>query len=125
MAPMVGYLRPCFPHVLSNASNVVRSRRARTPACYHLTAGPGILISFISDWHLNLRQRSWFEPPPFQRVGCHLIENLVACASCHRRAGNPAARGIDDQNANTATTYMGILRLVWIIGKRSINCHSF
>src|SRR5207237_10829617 len=87
-------------------------------------AGPGIIISFIGDWHLNLRQRSWFEPPPFQRVGCHLIENLVACASWHRRTGNSAARGIDDQNANTASSDMGILRLLCIMVKRSSYCCS-
>jgi hypothetical protein len=83
------------------------------------------MMSSIGDRHLNLRYRSRFEPPLCKRVGRHLIENRITCALCHHRAGNPAAPPIDQHNADTAASNMGVLRLVRIIGKRGANCHSF
>ena len=82
------------------------------------------MISFIIDRHSDLRHSSGFESPPSKRVGGNFIEHRITGALRHDRVCNLPARSIDSHDANTASSDIGTLRLVWILGQRSAHCHG-
>ena len=82
------------------------------------------MVSFIADWHPNLRHRAGFEAPPLKSIGRDFIENPVAGAFRHRRTGNFAARGINDHYANAIASDMGSLCLVGVLGERRPDRYS-
>ena len=82
------------------------------------------MISFIIDRDPNLRHSSGFESTPSKRVGGNLIEHRITRALRHHRVRNLPARTIDSHDANTASSDIGALRLVWVLGQRSVHCHS-
>ena len=81
-------------------------------------------ISFIRDRHPDLRYTSGFEPPSSKRLGGNLIEDRVARALRHHRIRHLPARSIDNHDANTISSNIGMFCLVWVLGQRSAHCHS-
>ena len=82
------------------------------------------MISFIVDRYSDLRHGSGFESPPSKRVDGNFIEDPIPGALRHHRIGDFAARSINSHNANTASSDIGTLGLVWILGQRSAHCHG-
>ena len=83
------------------------------------------MVSFIADWHPNLRHRAGFEAPPLKGLGRDFIEDVIPGAFRHHRTGNVAARGINYHHANAVASDMGPLCLVGILGEWRADRHSF
>ena len=81
-------------------------------------------ISFISNRHSDLRHTSGFELPSSKRLGGNFIEDRVAGALRHHRIRHLPARSIDNHDANTISSNIGMFCLVWVLGQRSAHCHS-
>ena len=81
-------------------------------------------ISFISDRHSDLRDTSGFEPPPSKGLGGNFIKNRVTGALRHHGIRDFPGHSIDNHDANTASSNIGVLCLVWILGQGSTHCHG-
>jgi hypothetical protein len=67
------------------------------------------MMSSISDWYLNLRYRTRFEPPPSKRVGRDLVEKRITRAFRHCCTGNVAAEGEPTHDAGRARDHHPLL----------------
>src|SRR6266480_1375825 len=98
--------------------------RALMPGTSSVPSRTSEFHSFIADRHSDLRNTSGFEPPPSKRLGGHFIENCATGALHHHHIRNLAACSVDNHDANTASSNIGVLCLVWILGQGSTHCHG-
>jgi hypothetical protein len=74
------------------------------------------VISFINDRHSDMRHSSGFESPLSKRFGGNFIKHRITGALSHDCISHFAAPSIDSHEANTASSDIGALGLVRILG---------
>src|SRR5205807_827308 len=74
--------------------------------------------------HSDMRHNSGFESPPSKRFGGNFIKHRITGALSHDRISDFAAPSIDSHDANTASSDIGALRLVWVLRQRSAHSHG-